>query len=960
MGSRIKARGNLVSKVVSFPILVVISALSGSCVAPRESAAVRSSLDAKECRERFLGKHSDNLILLKKLGGDRALRHTSTPYVDWGAYYGALPGTEAERTAVGEGIDSLDEFLRDSGKGGLFANLVERLNDAGKQKNQATKERSSFFAALLDLNEQRKGLLMCNMYDTNGAYTAVHGNDALKVNSFKALENNGSECQKPEEKRFRTIDGSCNDLQHPKMGAARTNFPRNVSFETVNSVLDRPDLMQNPDPHTVSEKLLSRDGLGTIDLGGGEKVNMVHVGGNYRRAPFFNLLAGAWIQFMTHDWFAHTHAHGEEGQPAKKGMNDPDPSRVITTPNDRMKLPGTFLGKNPANGRSPKKVWSNEVTYWWDASQIYGWDAVTSQRVRDQSNKHLLLVDQENLLPSSTSLDASLQTDLHPHELPQEVTAFADNWWVGLSVLNTAFVREHNRFTSLLWEGATRSGSALRKQLEQAGVSFKDFETPEGRQRVQEEIFQIGRLYISALIAKIHTIEWTPQLIFNPVTDAALNANWIGLNKYLAQEGKDTTLGQRFSEVVDRITARLKQREGGQQSSLLAAVTGIVRSDTKAFQFGSPFALPEEFTTVYRLHPLLPDAIELYKVSDVLSLKNGDTVQPTNVGMPQLVKGGARREYTSGKASLADYALSLGVQEVGVLRLSNYPAFLQQLEVPQMPAGTGFTDPAFGGKKIIDMAAVDILRDRERGVPRFNRFRQEIGLVPFRSFNDFLDRENALQFFLACDKDVQNRFAGLKNAQEMTTAYTLFEDNLNKDAVISRYKACGQAEGKAAGRTLLVQLSERDALMEVYGASTVSDTNALELVDALVGIFAENTRPHGFALSETQFHIFILNASRRLFSDRFFTSSYNKETYTQFGLDELAYRDMRHVLADNFPELRPLLVFGANPAGTKISEQTKFKIPNAFDPWDRSSKEAYSLSDKTDWQVLLAKTPPAR
>ena len=26
---------------------------------------------------------------------------------------------------------------------------------------------------------------------------------------------------------------------------------------------------------------------------------------SYKKAPFFNVLAAFWIQFMTHDWFAH-------------------------------------------------------------------------------------------------------------------------------------------------------------------------------------------------------------------------------------------------------------------------------------------------------------------------------------------------------------------------------------------------------------------------------------------------------------------------------------------------------------------------------------------------------------------------------------------------------------------------------------------------------------------------------
>ncbi len=58
----------------------------------------------------------------------------------------------------------------------------------------------------------------------------------------------------------------------------------------------------------------------------------------------------------------------------------------------------------------------------------------------------------------------------------------------------------------------------------------------------------------------------------------------------------------------------------------------------------------------------------------------------------------------------------------------------------------------------------------------------------------------------------------------------------------------------------------------------------IEDVDALVGWLAEFVRPHGFAISETQFQVFILNASRRLFSDRFLTSSFRPEFYTHFGV----------------------------------------------------------------------------
>lgn len=58
----------------------------------------------------------------------------------------------------------------------------------------------------------------------------------------------------------------------------------------------------------------------------------------------------------------------------------------------------------------------------------------------------------------------------------------------------------------------------------------------------------------------------------------------------------------------------------------------------------------------------------------------------------------------------------------------------------------------------------------------------------------------------------------------------------------------------------------------------------IEDVDALVGRLAEPVRPHGFAISETQFQVFILNASRRLFSDRFLTSSFRPAFYSHFGV----------------------------------------------------------------------------
>ena len=60
--------------------------------------------------------------------------------------------------------------------------------------------------------------------------------------------------------------------------------------------------------------------------------------------------------------------------------------------------------------------------------------------------------------------------------------------------------------------------------------------------------------------------------------------------------------------------------------------------------------------------------------------------------------------------------------------------------------------------------------------------------------------------------------------------------------------------------------------------------NDIDKVDLMTGLYAEPL-PEGFGFSDTAFRIFILMASRRLKSDRFFTDDFVPEIYTEFGLD---------------------------------------------------------------------------
>ncbi|TAL08577.1 MAG: hypothetical protein EPO02_12530 [Nitrospirae bacterium] len=124
----------------------------------------------------------------------------------------------------------------------------------------------------------------------------------------------------------------------------------------------------------------------------------------------------------------------------------------------------------------------------------------------------------------------------------------------------------------------------------------------------------------------------------------------------------------------------------------------------------------------------------------------------------------------------------------------------------------------------------------------------------------------------------------------------------------------------------------------------------IEDLDTVVGWLAEFPRPHGFAISETQFQVFILNASRRLYSDRFLTSSFTPAFYSTLGhqwvIDngpdgtvlekgmpnghKMEILPLKRVLLRTIPELEPELE----------------RVVNVFDPWARDRGKYYSLQWK--------------
>ena len=181
---------------------------------------------------------------------------------------------------------------------------------------------------------------------------------------------------------------------------------------------------------------------------------------------------------------------------------------------------------------------------------------------------------------------------------------------------------------------------------------------------------------------------------------------------------------------------------------------------------------------------------------------------------------------------MPDLIYSLGVEHPGAITLHNYPRALQHHR-------------RIDGE-VMDLATLDILRDRERGVPRYNDFREEMRMPRVRSFDELTDNPQW--------------------AEEIRRVYD----------------------------------------------------NDIDKVDLQVGMYAEPLPP-GFGFSDTAFRVFILMASRRLKSDRFFTTDFTPEVYTQTGIDWVNNNKMKDVLLRHYPELEPALE----------------GMPNAFLPWNR-------------------------
>jgi len=455
---------------------------------------------------------------------------------------------------------------------------------------------------------------------------------------------------------------------------------------------------------------------------------------SFKPAGIISTIAAAWLQFENHNWFFH--GNGEPDKVIDVPLRDGDDFPV-----NPMKIRRTI----PMNGHEivdgkPAPPFANAETHWWDGSQVYGTGKDKQSEMRTFKDGKIKVQEDGRLYGSAT------------HEGIDQ-TGFEENYWAGVGLLHTLFTLEHN---------------AVCDALKKAYPSLND-----------QQLFRLGVLVVSALIAKIHTVEWTPCVLRHPALQIGMNANWYG------------ALGETFKEKIGRV--------GDSE-----ALSGIVGSPID--HHSAPFSLTEEFVSVYRLHPLIPDDWNFFSLESGEHLFNKTFTE---------IQGKYTRDFMH-SLELTDLWYSMGLASAGAVCLHNYPNALRKLE-------------RLDGQ-ITDLATLDLVRDRERGIPRYNDFREML------------------------------RMPRRKSIDEITP---------NKEWARE--------------------------INEIYHGD-------VDLVDVQIGMQAEQP-PKGFGFSDTAFRIFILMASRRLKSDRFFTTDFNAETYTQVGFDWVNDTSMKDVILRHYPEL---------------------------------------------------------
>lgn len=319
------------------------------------------------------------------------------------------------------------------------------------------------------------------MVDLNG--TSYHYNDLVSP-QYLSLIANLSGCTAHRRvnncsdmcfhQKYRTHDGTCNNLQHPMWGASLTAFERLLKavyengFNTPRGINSQRQYNGHvlPMPRLVSTTL-----IGTEVITPDEQ---------------FTHMLMQWGQFLDHDLdstvVALSQARFSDGQHCSSVCsNDPPCFSVMIPPNDPRVRSGArcmfFVRSSPVCGSGMTSLLMNSVypreqinqlTSYIDASNVYGSTDHEARSIRDLASHRGLLrqgIVQRSgkpLLPFATGPPTECMRDENESPIPCFLAGdHRANEQLGLTSMHTLWFREHNRIAAELlklnphWDGDT-------------------------------------------------------------------------------------------------------------------------------------------------------------------------------------------------------------------------------------------------------------------------------------------------------------------------------------------------------------------------------------------------------------------------------------------------------------------------------------------------------------------------
>uniref|UniRef100_A0A8C9ZPM8 Peroxidasin n=1 Tax=Sander lucioperca TaxID=283035 RepID=A0A8C9ZPM8_SANLU len=330
---------------------------------------------------------------------------------------------------------------------------------------------------LLIQNHVNQGL----MVDTNG--TAFRYNDLVSPHFLDVIANlSGCTAHRRFNncsdicfhQKYRSHDGTCNNLQHPMWGASLTAFERllkSVYDNGFNLPRGATEQLHNgyrlPLPRLVSTTMIGTETITPDDR--------------------YTHMLMQWGQFLDHDLdstvMALSQSRFSDGQLCTQVCsNDPPCFPIQFPPNDPRQLrSGTrcmfFVRSSPVCGSGMTSLLMNSVypreqinqlTSYIDASNVYGSSRHESEEIRDLASQRGLLrqgIIQRTgkpLLPFATGPPTECMKDENESPIPCFLAGdHRANEQLGLTSMHTVWFREHNRIaTELLrlnphWDGDT-------------------------------------------------------------------------------------------------------------------------------------------------------------------------------------------------------------------------------------------------------------------------------------------------------------------------------------------------------------------------------------------------------------------------------------------------------------------------------------------------------------------------